>query len=48
MTGHPQDAIASDDEKKGGRPGPKDQGHQGGMATREVAPEIAEESDSPA
>ncbi|MFD6107682.1 hypothetical protein ACFWFQ_34035 [Nocardia salmonicida] len=29
-------------EPKGGRPGPTDQGKDGGMATREVAPEIAE------
>jgi hypothetical protein len=25
---------------KGGRPGPTDQGHEGGMATRENAPEL--------
>ncbi|WP_175585831.1 hypothetical protein [Nocardia cyriacigeorgica] len=30
------------DEPEGGRPGPTDQGRDGGMATREVAPEIAE------
>ncbi|MEU4708414.1 hypothetical protein AB0G00_18440 [Nocardia salmonicida] len=29
-------------EPKGGRPGPTDQGKNGGMATREHAPEIAE------
>ncbi|MFC9659448.1 hypothetical protein ACFVJ5_04360 [Nocardia sp. NPDC127606] len=29
-------------EPKGGRPGPSDQGRDGGMATRELAPEIAE------
>ncbi|MFI1235619.1 hypothetical protein [Nocardia salmonicida] len=29
-------------EPKGGRPGPTDQGKDGGMATRELAPEIAE------
>ncbi|MEV0247054.1 APC family permease [Nocardia sp. NPDC050712] len=29
-------------EPKGGRPGPTDQGRQGGMATREVAPELTE------
>ncbi|CCW15188.1 hypothetical protein ACWDT5_19130 [Rhodococcus aetherivorans] len=27
---------------KGGRPGPVDEGRNGGMATREHAPEIAE------
>ncbi|MFE9789030.1 hypothetical protein ACFYO7_26990 [Nocardia salmonicida] len=29
-------------EPKGGRPGPTDQGRDGGMATRELSPEIAE------
>ncbi len=29
-------------EPKGGRPGPTDEGKTGGMATREVAPEVAE------
>ncbi|MGF0316397.1 hypothetical protein [Nocardia fluminea] len=29
-------------EPEGGRPGPTDQGKNGGMATRELAPEIAE------
>jgi hypothetical protein len=29
-------------EPKGGRPGPADHGGDGGMATRENAPEIAE------
>ncbi|EME65720.1 MULTISPECIES: hypothetical protein [Rhodococcus] len=33
-----------DDEPKGGRPGPVDEGKDGGMATRENAPEIAENS----
>ncbi|MGK8522944.1 hypothetical protein ACRS6B_15895 [Nocardia asteroides] len=28
------------EEPKGGRPGPKDQGREGGMATREIAPEL--------
>jgi hypothetical protein len=28
------------DEPKGGRPGPTDQGREGGMATRENAPEL--------
>jgi hypothetical protein len=31
-----------DDEPKGGRPGPEDQGREGGMATRENAPELTE------
>ncbi|MEU5405177.1 hypothetical protein [Nocardia asteroides] len=30
------------DEPEGGRPGPADHGGEGGMATREVAPEMAE------
>ena len=29
------------DEPKGGRPGPTDQGGEGGMATRENAPDVA-------
>ena len=29
------------DEPKGGRPGPTDEGGEGGMATREVAPDVA-------
>ncbi|MCW2514320.1 MAG: hypothetical protein JWR11_3362 [Mycobacterium sp.] len=33
------------DEPKGGRPGPTDQGREGGMATREVAPELTESDD---
>ena len=32
----------SADEPKGGRPGPKDEGKEGGMATREIAPDVAE------
>ncbi|MCQ4122520.1 hypothetical protein [Rhodococcus tibetensis] len=32
------------DAPKGGRPGPADQGKDGGMATRENAPELVEES----
>ncbi|WP_255377695.1 hypothetical protein [Mycobacterium sp. 852014-52450_SCH5900713] len=31
-----------DDEPKGGRPGPEDHGGEGGMATRENAPELTE------
>jgi hypothetical protein len=34
------------DEPKGGRPGPSDQGREGGMATREVAPEITTADDT--
>jgi hypothetical protein len=36
-----------DDEPKGGRPGPSDQGREGGMATRENAPEITTPDDAP-
>ena len=32
----------SADEPKGGRPGPKDEGKEGGMATRENTPDVAE------
>ncbi|WP_301336720.1 hypothetical protein [Mycobacterium asiaticum] len=35
----------ADDEPKGGRPGPVDQGREGGMATRENAPELTEPED---
>ena len=35
------------DEPKGGRPGPSDQGREGGMATRENAPEITTPDDAP-
>lgn len=37
------------DEPKGGRPGPTDQGRDGGMATREIAPEVtvADETQEP-
>ncbi|MFC9434224.1 hypothetical protein [Nocardia sp. NPDC057030] len=34
-----------DDEPKGGRPGPTDQGREGGMATREVAAELDADDD---
>lgn len=34
-------------EPKGGRPGPKDEGGEGGMATREEAPDVAETQDEP-
>jgi hypothetical protein len=30
-------------EPKGGRPGPTDQGREGGLATRENAPDVAED-----
>jgi hypothetical protein len=33
-------------EPKGGRPGPADHGREGGMATREEAPELTESSDT--
>ncbi|WP_196249115.1 hypothetical protein [Rhodococcoides fascians] len=36
---------STSDSPKGGRPGPVDGGGGGGMATRENAPEIAEDSD---
>lgn len=34
---------AENEEPKGGHPGPTDQGKDGGMATRELAPDLAEE-----
>lgn len=37
-----KDADEEADEPKGGRPGPTDQDREGGMATREVAPELRE------
>jgi hypothetical protein len=37
----------SADEPKGGRPGPTDQDGEGGMATREVAPDVAEPDQEP-
>ena len=39
------DIESESTEPKGGRPGPTDEGKTGGMATREVAPEIAENED---
>jgi hypothetical protein len=36
-----------DESKKGGRPGPKDEGREGGMATREKAPDVAETGGEP-
>ncbi|MEV0362006.1 hypothetical protein ACIBEK_04730 [Nocardia fusca] len=37
------------DEPEGGRPGPTDRGRDGGMATREIAPEVtvADETQEP-
>jgi hypothetical protein len=35
------------DEPKGGRPGPKDEGREGGMATRENTPDVAEPDQEP-
>ena len=35
------------DEPKGGRPGPRDEGGEGGMATRENTPDVAETDDEP-
>jgi hypothetical protein len=34
-------------DKKGGRPGPVDKGRDGGMATREVTPDVAEPTEEP-
>ncbi|MGE0219561.1 hypothetical protein [Mycolicibacterium sp.] len=42
MTRQPDDGSDRVDEPKGGRPGPADHGGDGGMATRENAPELAE------
>ncbi|WP_261785917.1 hypothetical protein [Mycobacterium asiaticum] len=38
----PKESNTADDEPKGGRPGPADHGREGGMATRENAPELTE------
>ena len=35
------------DEPKGGRPGPTDEGGEGGMATREHTPDVDESSEEP-
>jgi hypothetical protein len=35
-----QERDEHESEPKGGRPGPTDQGREGGMATRENAPEL--------
>lgn len=34
---------AEKEEPKGGHPGPTDQGKDGGMATRELAPDLADD-----
>ena len=39
------DRDVQQDEPKGGRPGPADHGREGGMATREQAPELTEPND---
>lgn len=47
MTDKKKDAERTkDDEPKGGRPGPVDEGGTGGMATREVAPELVHKDDN--
>ncbi len=35
-----------EEESKAGRPGPTDQGREGGMATRENAPDVADDQGS--
>jgi len=35
------------EERKGGRPGPSDEGGEGGMATRENAPDVADTGGEP-
>jgi hypothetical protein len=37
----------SADEPKGGRPGPTDEGREGGMATREKTPDVADTDQEP-
>jgi hypothetical protein len=34
------------DKPKAGRPGPTDEGREGGMATREVTPDVADDKDA--
>ncbi|MDZ7933160.1 hypothetical protein [Rhodococcus sp. SBT000017] len=41
---NPTESEKASDTPKGGRPGPVDGGGGGGMATRENAPEIADDS----
>jgi hypothetical protein len=45
MTRKPEAESDKSKERKGGRPGPVDEGGTGGMATREVAPEIVHKDD---
>jgi hypothetical protein len=46
MSDSTKDSTKSNaDEPKGGRPGPVDEGGSGGMATREVAPELVHRHD---
>ncbi|MGW4365566.1 hypothetical protein ACWEKT_07965 [Nocardia takedensis] len=40
MAGEQKSDEETASEPKGGRPGPTDQGRDGGMATREIAPEL--------
>lgn len=42
MEGNSDRADKKTEEPKGGRPGPEDHGREGGMATREIAPELTE------
>jgi hypothetical protein len=36
-----------EDADEGGRPGPTDEGREGGMATRENTPDVAETNEEP-
>ena len=36
-----------DEDKKGGRLGPVDKGRDGGMGTREIAPDVIEPTEEP-
>ncbi|EJZ06145.1 hypothetical protein [Mycolicibacterium vaccae] len=42
MEGNSDQADKKTEEPNGGRPGPEDHGREGGMATREIAPELTE------
>lgn len=42
MVGATGSAENTTQEPEGGRPGPEDHGRDGGMATRELAPELTE------
>lgn len=39
---HSNTDARSEDSPKGGHPGPVDEGKNGGMATRELAPDLAD------